>query len=243
VRQIGPNIFVGDDPYVCFHAAEICEEGQRRSLYKDAKARCQSPSDRFLSLLNERTIKPKRFGFLVDHSYFRFGDDTLICVSKLDGLSGVPDCQAFMVQLKSIYVLDVARGAGNGTRCMDMLTELAEESGCVVALFCNPFVWSCDKINHYAIETFEQLWDVVFDDKWDVLYHRDSQHELTKFFYRRSGFANICLYDDWVYRREKIDDLPFEQQFGYLPSTLKAEYRKQLEMRLKKEGCEFCNRP
>jgi GNAT superfamily N-acetyltransferase len=242
VRQIGPSIFVGDDPLVCFQAAAICEESQRRSLYRETRQRCQSPSDKFLSLLNERMVKPKRYGFIVDHSYFRFGDHTLICVSKADRLSGVPDCRAFMVQLKSIYVVDTARGAGNGTLCIDTLTEIAEEAGCVLALFCNPFVWSCDGINQYAIESFDQLWDVVFNDKWDVLYHRDSQHELTKFFYQRSGFTNICLYDDWVYKRDKSDDLPFEQQFAYLPSSLKPEYRQQLEIRLKSKGCDFCNR-
>jgi len=93
------------------------------------------------------------------------------------------------------------------------------------------------------MESFEQLWNVVFDDKWDVLYHRDTQYELTKFFYRRSGFVNMCLYDEWVYQRDKSEDLPFEQQFVYIPASLKPEYRQQLEMRLKNDGCEFCNRP
>ena len=83
---------------------------------------------------------------------------------------------------------------------------------------------------------------MVFDDKWDVLYHRDSQHELTKVFYHSSGFVNMCLYDEWVYRRDKGEDLPFEQQFAYLPASLRPEYRKQIEWRLNKEGCEYCNR-
>jgi len=242
VKQIGPSLFVGDDPYICWQAAEIVEESRRRNLDREIRAKCQPPSDRFLSLLNERTTKPKKYGFVVDHPYFRFGDDTLISLHKTDGLTGVPDGKKFMVHLESIYVVDVARGSGSGTRCMDMLTEIAEQAGCVVDLFCNPFVWSCDGRNHYAMESFEQLWNVVFDDKWDVLYHRDTQYELTKFFYRRSGFVNMCLYDEWVYQRDKSEDLPFEQQFVYLPTSLKPEYRQQLEMRLKNDGCEFCNR-
>jgi GNAT superfamily N-acetyltransferase len=242
MRQIGPNLFVGDDPYVCLLAAEIEEESRRRDLKRRIETNRQPPSERFLSLLNERTTKPKRYGFIVDHPYFRYGDDTLISLHKTNGLTGVPDCKKFMVHLESVYVVDVARGSGSGTRCMEMLTEIAEQAGCVVFLFCNPFVWSCDARNHYAMESFEQLWNVVFDDKWDVLYHRDSQHELTKAFYYRSGFVNMCLYDEWVYQRDKREDLPFEQQFVYLPSTLREEYRIQLEMRLKREGCEFCNR-
>jgi GNAT superfamily N-acetyltransferase len=242
MRQIGPSLFVGGDPYVCFLAAEIEEESRRRNLDRRIETNRQPPSDRFLSLLKERTTKPKRYGFIVDHSYYRFGDDTLISIYKPNGLAGVPDCKKFMVHLESVYVVDVARGSGSGTRCMDMLTEIAEQAGCVVFLFCKPFVWSCDGRNHYAMESFEQLWNVVFDDKWDVLYHRDSQHELTKVFYQRSGFVNMCLYDEWVYQRDKSEDLPFEQQFVYLPSTLRPEYRNQLEMRLKREGCEFCNR-
>ena len=242
MKQIGPSLFVGDDPYICLQAAEIAEEGRRRNLDREIREKCQPPSDRFLYLLNERATKPKRYGFLVDHPYFRFGDDTLLSVHRTGRLTGVPDCKKFMVHLESIYVVDVARGSGSGTRCMDMLTDIAEQAGCVVYLFCNPFVWSCDGRNHYAMESFEQLWNVVFDEKWDVLYHRDSQYELTKFFYARSGFVNMCLYDEWVYKRDKSEDLPFEQQFAFLPSTLQPEFRQQLEMRLKNDGCEFCNR-
>jgi hypothetical protein len=123
-----------------------------------------------------------------------------------------------------------------------MLTEIAEESGCVNDLLCNPFVWSCDGGNNYAMESFEQLWDVVFDESWDVLYHRDLQKEMTRFFYHRSGFVNMCLYDKWVYERDKNDDLPFEQQFAYIPSTLNGEYRQQLDDRVRIGACDFCNR-
>ncbi len=243
MRQIGPNLFVGDDPYFCLLAAELSQESERKRLDRLLESRKRSPSDTFFSLLNEKTTKPKRFGFVVDHDYFRFGDDTLISIYKVNGLTGVPDCDKFVCLLESIYVLDGSRGAGSGTGCMDMLTDIAEKAGCVIGLFCNPFVWSCDGRNHYAMESFDQLWQVVFDPRWQVLYHRDSQRELTKFFYTRSGFVNMCLYDEWVYKRKKSEDLPFEQQFAYLPSTLRPEYRKQLEGRLKKDGCDFCNRP
>lgn len=238
MKQIGPNQFVGDDPYFCLMAAEFEGESRRRGIQADL--RC--PSEKFFSLLGERTDKPKRFGFLVDHNYFRFGEHTLISVQKTRGLSGVPNCESFMCQLESIYVVDTARGQGNGTACIDMITEIAEQSGCVVDLFCNPFVWSRDGSSKYAIESFEQLWEIISDDKWDILYHRDSQKELTKFFYARSGFVNICLYDKWVYGRDKSEDLPFEQQFAFLPSTLRPEYRRQLNSRLSRQGCEFCNR-
>jgi GNAT superfamily N-acetyltransferase len=238
VKQIGPSLFVGDDPYFCHQAAELLQESRRRNLNKER----QTPSDRFLAVLNERTTKPKRYGFLVDHSYFRFGEHTLISVVKTKGLSGVPDCDKFMCHLESIYVVDVARGQGYGTACIDMLTEVAEETGCVIDLFCNPFVWSFDGANKYAIESFDQLWEVVFDDRWDVLYHRDMQSELTKLFYARLGFVNMCLYDKWVYGRDKTEDLPFEQQFAYLPTSLNPSYRNQLLNRLSPEGCEYCNR-
>lgn len=242
MKQVGPNLFVGDDPYLCLQAAQIQQVRRRRGLDSEPTEPVQSPSQRFMSLLKETTTKPRRFGFLTDHSYFRFGDSTLISVTKTEGLTGVPDCKQFMVHLESIYVIDVARGQGCGTSCMKMLTQIAEESGCVIDLYCNPFVWSCDGRCQYAVETFEQLWGVVFDDKWQVLHHKDSQSDLTKFFYLRSGFVNMCLYDKWVYGRDRSEDLPFEQQFAYLPSSLKPEYRQQLENRLKMEGCEFCNR-
>ncbi len=243
MKQLGPGLFVGDDPYVCLQVAQIHEESRRRGICDQLKRESQPPSDRFFSLLQERTTKPKRFGFLVNHDYFRFGDSTLISVCRTERLSGVPDCRQFMVHLESIYVVDIYRGQGCGTECMAMLTEIAEESGCVVDLFCNPFVWSCDGITQCALESFEQLWDVVFDDNWHVLYHKDWQKDLTQSFYRRCGFVNMCLYDEWVYKRDKTEDLPFEQQFAYLPATLRPEYRRQIATRLSREGCDFCNRP
>lgn len=243
MRQIGPNLFVGDDPYFCRLAAELSHESERKRHNSLFESRKRSPSDIFFGLLNEKTTRPKRFGFVVDHDYFRFGDDTLISIYKVNGLTGVPDCDKFVCLLESIYVLDGSRGAGSGTTCMETLTDIAEKAGCLIGLFCNPFVWSRDGRNQYAIESFDELWQIVFDPCWEVLYHRDSQRELTKFFYTRSGFVNMCLYDEWVYNRNKSEDLPFEQQFAYLPSTLRPEYRKQVEGRLKKDGCDFCNRP
>jgi len=242
VKQIGPNKFVGDDPYICMMAAEISLESSRRAAERDRKFKMLTPADKFLYLLSKRTTKPRRFGFLVDHSYFRFGSDTLISVLKTEKLSGVPDCNKFMCHLESIYVVDVARGSGVGSSCIATLTEIAEESGCALDLFCNPFVWSCDGRSAYALESFDDLWGVVFDERWDVLYHTDYQKELTKFFYSQAGFTNICLYDEWVYQRDKSEDLPFEQQFIYLPTNMKAEYRQQLEARLNKGVCEYCNR-
>jgi GNAT superfamily N-acetyltransferase len=243
VKQIGPDLFVGDDPYVCGLAAEFSRQSKRKSLDRVYGPRKQSPCDTFFSLLNERTTKPKRFGFLVDHEYFKYGDDTLVGMKNVKGLTGVPDCDKFLCLLTSIYVLDGSRGLGRGTNCMAMLMDLAEAAGCVIGLFCNPFHWSCDGINHYAMDSFDRLWSVVFDPKWEVLYHRNDNRELAHLFYSRLGFVNMCLYDEWVYKRKKTDDLPFEHQFAYVPTSLRPEHRKQIEWRLNKEGCEYCNRP
>ena len=242
MKQIGPNMFVGDDPYICMMAADISIENNRRAAESERKFKLLSPADKFLFLLSERTTKPRRFGCLIDHNYFRFSSDALISVFKTEKLTGVDDCNKFMCHLESIYVVDSARGTGLGRSCIAMLTEIAEESGCALELFCNPFVWSCDGRNANALESFDDLWGVVFDEGWDVLYHTDYQKELTKFFYSQSGFRNMCIYDEWVYRRDKSEDLPLEQQFVYLPSTIKAEYLQQLQSRLNKGECEYCNR-
>ena len=242
MKQIGTNKFIGDDPYFCVLAAKMLRDQNRREIERENGRKRLPPADRFLHLLNERTTKPKKFGFIVDHSYFRFGDNTLISIFKTKELSGVPDCEKFICHLESIYVVDAARGEGCGTGCMRMLKDIAEESGCVIELFCNPFVWSRDGVSDYAVESFDQLWGVVSEPKWNVLYHTDSQKELTKMFYQRMGFVNMCIYGDWVYERDKSEDLPFEQQFAYLPSSLKAEYRQQISERLKNGACEFCCR-
>ncbi len=242
MKQIGPNTFIGADPYLCMMAAELVIESNRREADRERKFRQLSPADKFLYLLNKRTQKPKRMGVSVDHTYFRFGQNTLISLFKTDKLSGVPDCNRFMCHVESIYIVDSARGLGLGRECVDMLTGIAEETGCVLELFCNPFVWSYDGISAYAFESFDQLWGVVCDEKWEILYHRDYQKELTKFFYQQAGFTNMCLYDEWVYARDKEEDLPFDQQFAYVPKTLSSEYRQQISRRLNYGECEFCNR-
>ena len=242
MKQVGPNTFIGDDPYWCSLAAELSNEARYRAIQRERDERLSSPSDKFFRLLSKQTTKPKRYGHLVDHPYFRYGDHTLISVCRRQRLSGVPDAKQFMVHLESLYVIDVSRGNGSGSSCMRMLMDIAEEAGCVIDLFCNPFSWSRDGLNAYAMESFDQLWHILFDEEWDILYHNDSQSELTKFFYQTNGMVNMCLYDEWVYGRDKKEDLPFEQQFVFLPSTLSSEFRQQLDERLKKDGCEMCNR-
>jgi hypothetical protein len=52
----------------------------------------------------------------------------------------------------------------------------------------------------------------------------------------------MCIYDSQVYKRPKEDDLPFDSQFVYLPSSMDAEWRSQIEHRLNRDLCEFCSR-
>jgi hypothetical protein len=52
----------------------------------------------------------------------------------------------------------------------------------------------------------------------------------------------MCLYDESVYGRPKDEDLSFESQFVYLPDSMDAAWRRQIEYRLNRDLCEFCNR-
>ena len=144
-----------------------------------------------------------------------------------------------MIFLQSLYVVDAARGNGEGKRAIEQIKQISEESGCCVALFARSFALSKEGYLPNAFLTFDELKKASLEEKWPVIY----LHELDcRFFYEGCGFQNICLYESWVYKRPKEQDLPFDSQFVYLPSTMDRECRGQLDNRLNRNMCEFCNR-
>ena len=71
---------------------------------------------------------------------------------------------------------------------MELLKQLSEDSGSVLTLGCCS-VWFCslDSDNPYSRNTWNELWQTVVDDEWEIVYQPSIEKELMTFFYKTAG--------------------------------------------------------
>ena len=237
MKRIGTYQWCGIDDFLADELNDLDRKITQSKKAEQERISRMAPSERFLMLAKQRFQKPKLYGIIPADDFFQI-DFTMIEIVKMD-LDDVKDAGQFMIFLQSLYVVDAARGNGEGKRAIEQIKQISEESGCCVALFARSFAFSKEGYLPNAFQTFEELKKASLEEKWPVIY----LHELDcRFFYEGCGFQNICLYESWVYKRPKEQDLPFDSQFVYLPSTMDRECRGQLDNRLNRNMCEFCNR-
>lgn len=241
MKCIGVRQWAGVDPVMAEALGEFGRwTAQARRAEQDRLSR-MTPSERFLSLANERFEKPRLFGIAPMGGYWRIGEWALAEIRKIS-LNDAMDSGRFLIHLQSLYVVDLARGKGEGKRSIERIKQIADECGCGVTLFVKSFAFSRDGYLPYALQTFEELRKAALEEGWPVIYLPEWDSDCLRFFYESCGFQNMCLYDSWVYDRPKEEDLPFDRQFVYLPSSMDPVWRSQIEHRLNRDLCEFCNR-
>ena len=235
------NQWAGVDPIMAETLREFGRwTAQARTAEQDRLSR-MTPSEWFLRLANERFEKPRLFGIAPVDGYWRIGDWTMAEIRKIS-LNDAKDSRSFLVHLQSLYVIDGARGNGEGKRAVEEIKRIADECGCGVTLFARSFAFSRDGRLPNAFQSFEELRRASLEEEWPVIYLPEWDIDCLRFFYEGCGFRNMCLYDSWVYNRPKEDDLPFDRQFVYLPNSMDPALRRQIENRLNPGLCEFCNR-
>ena len=238
MKRIGISQWCGIDDFLFDPLSDLDRKITQSKKAEQERISRMPPSERFLMLLKQRFKNPRLYEIIPAEDFYQIGDFTMVEIVKMD-LDDVKDAGQFMIFLQSLYVVDAARGNGEGKRAIEQIKQISEESGCCVALFAKSFALSKEGYLPNAFQTFEELKNASLVEKWPVIY----LHELDcRFFYEGCGFQNICLYESWVYKRPKEQDLPFDSQFVYLPSSLDKECRRQLENRLNRDLCEFCNR-
>ena len=241
MKRIGINQWAGIDPFLADTLSEFeLKTTQSRKAEQERISR-MPPSERFLMLAKQRFQKPRLYGIIPADDFFQIGDFTMIEIVKMD-LDDVKDAGQFMIFLQSLYVVDAARGNGEGKRAIEQIKQISEETGCVIALFAQSFALSKEGYLPNAFQTFEELKNASLVEKWPVIYLPEWDRDCLRFFYKGCGFQNMCLYDAWIYKRSKEQDLPFDSQFAFVPSTLNKECRGQLENRLNRTLSDFCNR-
>jgi GNAT superfamily N-acetyltransferase len=241
MKCIGVDQWTGVDPATAEMIAELGQWAKQSQKAEQERLSQMPPSERFLRLANERFQRPKIFGIAPVEGYWQIGDWTLAEFRKMS-LDDAKESERFLIHLQSLYVVDSARGKGEGKRSIEQIRQIADECGCGVTLFAKSFAFSRDGHLPNALQTFEELRQASLEEEWPVTYLPEWDIDCLRFFYEGCGFRNMCLYDSWVYKRPKEEDLPFDRQFAYLPKSMDPALQRQIEKRLNRSLCEFCNR-
>ncbi len=241
MKHIGVNLWGGADAWVAEEARDLEQLAARARQSQQDRWRRMTPSAKFFSLAAERFQVPKLYGIAPASTFWQIGDWTLAQINSIT-LEEAPDSSKFLVHLQSLYVVDAARGKGEGKRSLEQIKQLADECGCGVTLFAQSFAFSKDDQLPHAVQSFAELVHASLEAVWPILYLPEWDADCLRFFYSSSGLVNMCLYGSWVYGRPKEEDLPFDRQFAYLPKSMNPAWRSQIEHRLNPALCGFCNR-
>lgn len=241
MKCIGVDQWAGVDPATAEMIAELNQWAKHSKKAEKERFERMPPSEKFLRLANERFQKPKLFGIAPADGYWRIGDWTLAEFRKMV-LDDAEDSEKFLIHLQSLYVVDSARGKGEGKRSIEMIKQIADECGCGVTLFAKSFAFSKEGHLPNALQTFEELRRASLEEEWPVIYLPEWDIECLRVFYEGCGFRNMCLYDSRVYARAKEEDFQFDSQFAYLPKSMDPDLRRRIENRLNPDLCKFCNR-
>jgi len=239
MKCIGIEQWAGLEPNWVSELVRLEHLTTNHGLTGSTPKKTTDPSERFYRLANERFQRPLRFGIGPMKGHWKIGDWTLAEFQPVH-FSDVASATEFLVQLRTLYVVDTARGLGEGTAALSRITELAEETGCGVTLFASAFGLSRDGVLPYAVETFEELWRASVEQCWPIVYLPKWDIDSLRHFYTARGFRNMCLYDKRVFERPEELCLPFASQFVYLPDSMDLSCRRSIEHRLNLGMCEFC---
>jgi GNAT superfamily N-acetyltransferase len=241
MKSIGVNQWAGVDPWFAEMVSDLQQHAARTQQAEKDRWNRMSPSDKFFRLADDRFQNPRLFGVAPVRGFWRIGEWTLAEINPMS-LEDARESRQFLVHLQSLYVVDAARGKGEGKRSIEQIKKVADECGCGVTLFARSFAFSRSGNLPNALQTFEELRAASLEEQWPIVYLPEWDSECLRFFYEGCGLTNICLYGPWVYQRPKEEDLPFDRHFIYMPQSMDPGHRSQLAHRLNPSMCEYCNR-
>lgn len=243
MRQIGVNQFAGEHPAIMEAMNEIHVEIAKAKVHRQEQFNKKTPAEKFLHLLNEKAEKPRAWNFDVQHHYWKVGNHTLIEIFPDEELKDIENGKDFLLHLNLLYVCDIHRGTGEGRKTMELLKQLSEDSGSVLTLVAAPFGYApLDSDNPYSRNTWNELWQTVVDDEWEIVYLPSIEKELMTFFYKTAGLTNICLATEKDVDDEGKPEREGKNHFCHLPSSLDQKHRDKLEYRLNLDLCSWCKR-
>jgi GNAT superfamily N-acetyltransferase len=238
MKQLGPNLYKGNfDDIVALRNLTLLAEDKKRDDERRLKA--MLPSDRFLTIASETWRKPMRGTYPWTYQAEEYGLMEINRMYQKD-FPDIDQISDFMIQMRSLYIVDLYQGQGIGRKIINRMKNIAEKSSCCFCLFVHPFGFTKGGDLPSGFRTFSELTHAALIEEWEIFYHSEFDAEATASFYKECGLTNICLYSEED-RGEKADGLnKWYFHFIYIPDSLDHDYRKRLDYRLNLEECEYC---
>lgn len=244
MKQIGPNLWTGD-PWLEQFAPDIERWTAEAKKTTEHHLRKQSPADRFMFLANQRFSRPMVLS-AVDPKWFQANEYCFVRLEKIypigeDSLSITRRWQD-LIFMDKLYVFDTRQGEGWGSKCLQDLTEISEQSGAGIFLYASSFGFSKDGDDVNGIQTVDEFVEAIVG-KWEVLEWRKAFTQAISQFYERAGFVH------WNGEIEDGPDRVFDEDTNrwhrpydlvYVPSTMRREAKDHLMDRLNSGLTSFC---
>jgi len=243
MKQLGPDLWYGEK--VLLDSYWQLKKGyDRQKAEEDREMRSLDPSDRFWRIARKEWERPWKYRegrYSTFHNVFRMRESGLMTITNVgqDCFPDIDECNKFVVQLKSLYVLDVDRGKGIGRKILEDAKEVSERSGCVVILFVGPFAYDVGNGTAMGLQSWNELVKVAIEEEREIVYYKKRAYGSVRTIYEDAGFVNMCLYGpNSMPDRDEAEAWRYE--FAYVPESLEPRYRERLSERLKAGLSEYC---
>lgn len=238
MKQLGPDLFYGNfDDIVALRNLTKLAEDKRRDDQRRLKA--MLPQDRFWAIANDTWRKPMGGTYPQTYQVEKYGLMELNGIKQKD-FPDVDHISDFVIQLRSLYIVDLYQGQGIGRKVIETMKNIAERASCCFCLFVHPFGLTKGGDLPSGFTTFQELTHAAMIEEWEIFYHSEFDAQATASFYKDCGLTNICLYSEEDRGEIAIGPNQWQFHFIYIPDSLEQDYRKRLDYRLNLEECDFC---
>ena len=126
MKQLGPDLYHENfDDIVALRNLTLLAEEKRRDDQRRLKA--MAPSERFLTITSEKWRKPMGATYPWTFQAEEYG---LIEINRLyqKDFPDVDQISDFVIQLRSLYIVDLYQGQGIGRKIINKMKSIAEQA-------------------------------------------------------------------------------------------------------------------
>jgi GNAT superfamily N-acetyltransferase len=234
MKQLGPTLWHGEHDLIrAMWKNQDILESQR--IKKEAELIGLDPSDKYWRIIRDEWKRPWRYRegrYGSFHNFFRLREYGLAVLQPVDQetFPDIDECNRFLIQLKSLYIVDSKRGKGIGREILNDMKAVSDRSGCGIILYVAPFGFDAGNETVMGMRNWEELEKAAVFEERDILYYSKKAYGSVATFYEDSGFIHMRLDSPKSSPESKKEIRDFH--FAYLPGSLEKRYRDRLKDRL-----------